>query len=476
MFCRNCGQQNDEHALFCVSCGQPLKKEVQQGQGNMQQKSPKTLWMLIAGSVCLLAVICVLIFFLVFAKKEEASADQSSRQSSKTEDTENIVEAEEEPEEASEDSTGKEIRDTQEPEEVEAEEISYETIEECSEICRSMSKLDDSRSADDDLLNSMAFAALQMERVKDGNGTPQKLYSKLQEDDESVLLWNIFNDFAWKGNVEEYHLWKDTDFDRLLKESAAKQLVKDFYGSVDLDLSKISCFEDAGDEYWRFTGGDGDPWYTFENYSIKENDDFYLLEGACSYGDNGGEHYFVGYAKYLFRKNTDSQLGVTLVYSEFDHQENGNLAVSAAASSELASQGGKTYYASCLIDGDVNTCWAEGASGTGAGETIELDLGKKQTVYGLIISNGYLESRYLYGVNGKVAVVTVSAADGTVQQAELWVPEFDEVKEPFETYDRPESWINFDHPAYTDKIMITLDDAVAGSKYEDTCISEIRVY
>lgn len=39
-----------------------------------------------------------------------------------------------------------------------------------------------------------------------------------------------------------------------------------------------------------------------------------------------------------------------------------------------------------------------------------------------------------------------------------------------------ENWINFDHPVYTDKIMITIDDAVAGSKYEDTCISEIIVY
>lgn len=246
--------------------------------------------------------------------------------------------------------------------------------------------------------------------------------------------------------------------------------------NADEDLLGSMAFTALQMEYAK--GGDGDPWYMFENYSIKENDDFYLLEGACSYGDNGGGRYFVGYAKYLFKKNTDSRLGVTLVYSEFDHQEDVNLAVSAEASSGLASQGKKTYDASHLVDGNRNTCWVEGVSGTGAGETIELNLGKEQIVYGLIICNGYLESKYLYGINGKVSAVTVRTADGTAKQADLVILEFDEVKEPFETYEREgtENWINFDHPVYTDKIMITIDDAVAGSKYEDTCISEIIVY
>lgn len=505
IFCKNCGQQNDDRAVFCVNCGRPLKQNVKKEQEHIQKntlrKSQKTLWMLIGGIVILLVAICVLSIVLFGAKKDEVSADQSDWQSSEIQDPENSPEEEmeqfeEESEEgAKEDSedlieetedsieeTDKDIPgDTKETEEAVTAEVSYATIEECSAICTSMSKLDDSRNADDDLLKSMAFTALQMEYAKGGNGDPQKLYTKLRADDESVFILDLFNDFACPGareEIEEYHMWKITDSARLLKESAAKQFVKDFYGTDELDLSKISCFEDQGDGYWSFNAGDGDPWYEFVNDSIKENENFYLLEGACAYGDNGGDMHFVGYAKYLFKKNADSRLGVTLVYSEFDHQENANLAVSAEASSELAPQGKKTYDAAHLIDGDRNTCWVEGVSGTGEGETIELDLGKKQTVYGLIISNGYLESKYLYGINGKVSAVTVHAADGTVQQADLMTPEFDEGKESFETYESVETdnWINFDHPIYTDKIMITIDAAVAGSKYEDTCISEIKVY
>lgn len=495
MFCRNCGQQNDDRAVFCVNCGKPLKKEVKKEQGNMQQNAPKksqkTLWMLIGGIVILLVAICVLSIVLIFAKKEEVSVDQSGWQSKETQESdsspeEEPEEVEEEPAENAEgDSTGEATEDmlwgTSETDEAATAEESCATIEECATICSRMSKLDDSRNADEDLLSSMAFTALQMEYAKGGKGDPQKLYTKLQADDDSVLLWHIFNDIAWRNDIEGiegYHMWKSTDSARLLKESAAKRFVKDFYGNNDLDLSEVSCFEDQGDGYWSFNGGDGDPWYEFLNYSIKENEDFYLLEGACAYGDNGGDMYFVGYAKYLFKKNTDSRLGVTLVYSEFDHQENVNLAVSAAASSELAPQSKKTYEASHLIDGNRNTCWVEGVSGTGVGETIELDLGKKQTVYGLLICNGYLESKYLYGINGKVSAVTARTADGTVKQADLTTPVFDEVKEPFETYERAETenWIRFDHPIFTDKISITIDDAVAGSKYEDTCISEIIVY
>lgn len=490
MFCRNCGQQNDDRALFCVKCGKPLEKEMQQEQGNVRQtasrKSRVTLWLLIAVIVILLTVIGALGIFLVSAKKDETSADQSVWQPLDTHDMEKSPkeepeEIEEEPVEDAEEAAEEMPPDEREREETAPERVSYATIEECSAICRGMSQLDDSRRGDEDLLSQMAFTALQMEYAKRGNGDSQKLYTKLRVEDESVLLTDIFNGIAFGSDMEEiadYHMWRSTDSGRLLKESAARQFVKDFYGNEHVDLSVSSCLEDRGDGYWSFCGADGDPWYEFVNYSVKENEDFYLLEGACAYEDNGGDKYLVGYAKYLFKKKADSRLGVTLVYSEFDHQESVNLAESAVASSELAPQGKKSYHASHLIDDNMNTCWVEGVSGTGVGETIELDLGQKQTVYGVIICNGYQESKYLYGINGKVTSVTVSTADGTEKRADLMTPQFDETKESFSAYERAEleNWLTFDGPVYTDKIRITIDAAVAGSKYKDTCISEIRVY
>ena len=73
MFCRNCGQQNDDRAVFCVSCGKPLKKETQKEQENIRQtaqkKSHKSVVMLSVGIVILLVAICVLSIVLIFAKK-----------------------------------------------------------------------------------------------------------------------------------------------------------------------------------------------------------------------------------------------------------------------------------------------------------------------------------------------------------------------------------------------------------------------
>ena len=492
--CRNCGKQNDDQAVFCANCGKKLKKEVKKEQEHIQQTAPKKLrqmlWVLIGGVMGSLVALGVLSMIVFMVKKGDTSVDQPALQSAETQVPGNSQEVvleesekdpEEEPAEETGEMSGAEKEQEKKPKEEITQEVSCATIEECSAICRSMSKLDDSRNADENLLSAMAFSALQMEYAKGGNGAAQKLYSNLQTDDETILLCDIFGNFALRSDieeVEEYHMMGSSDSAWLFKKSVAKQFAKDFYGKKDLDLLEIPYFEDHGDKYWSYTSGDGDPWYEFLNYSIKENEDFYLLKGACAYGDNGGDMYFVGYAKYLFKKNTDSRLGVTLVYSEFDHQENVNLAVSAVASSELAPQQNKSYKASHLIDNNLNTCWVEGVSGTGEGEMIELDLGKKQTVYGLTIYNGYLESKYLYGINGKVSAVTVRAADGTVMQADLMIPVFDEVKEPFESYERlgTENWISFDHPVYTDKITITIDDAVAGSKYEDTCISEIKVY
>ena len=37
-------------------------------------------------------------------------------------------------------------------------------------------------------------------------------------------------------------------------------------------------------------------------------------------------------------------------------------------------------------------------------------------------------------------------------------------------------FITFDQPIMTDKLVITILDAVKGEKWEDTCISEIRVF
>ena len=116
--------------------------------------------------------------------------------------------------------------------------------------------------------------------------------------------------------------------------------------------------------------------------------------------------------------------------------------------------------------------------GTGEGETVTLDLGKKQRVYGIMISNGYLESKYLYQMNGKVQKLKMSGVDGVSKTYEFYIPEFEAVKSSFDEYEIESMthFITFDQPIMTDKLVITILDTVKGEKWEDTCISEIRVF
>lgn len=466
MYCKKCGRNNNDNAQFCVGCGQPLE---QLQQSVPKKKRTRTLMFSVIGMVAVLIVIllCVIFMLVLPVRKSKEITHQLKQEVQEDENS------------------GKEADDVTEEtpslEEVPATEKPSLTMDECAEICERMGGLEYSKDADENLLSGMAYVALQMEYAKDGMGAPKKLYTNLGEDDETILLFHIFNDFAYRQDIAglaEYEMYQSGDSGMIINRSAAQQFLGDFYGEDQIDFSRYSYFEEQGDEYVSFIGGDGEPWYSFENYSIKEKDDFYLLEGACTYEDNSGEKYFTGYAKYLFKKRADSPLGATLLYSEFDYQENGNLAISASASSTLKGQGDKTYHASNLLDGKINTCWVEGVSGTGVDETIKIHFGEKKTVYGLTIFNGYLESKYLYGINGKVTRVSVSAPDGSVIQSDLMVPKYEEEKEPFETYDLVnfETWINFDYPVCTDTITITIEGATAGSKYEDTCISEIRVY
>lgn len=452
MYCKKCNHKNNDSAKFCVKCGSPL--EHSQKKSGLREIRPLIMWVIFLVMLCIAGIITAIVVIL-----NHKSAQKNEPVMSKmTKETEYSVETDEESE-------------TEEKTETD---MSVQDIDTCSMICGDMSRLQISQNADRNLLSSMANVALQMEYEKDGEGAEKKLYTDLATDDESALVYHILNDFQ----DSRYPVFQTTESGCFLHISTVKQLLSDFYGRQSAGLSTFSYIHDQKNGYAVFEAGDGDPWYQLENYSIRENSDYYLLTGVCTYEDNGGAKDLVGYAKYLFRKNNDSLLGVTMIYSEFDHRINENLAVSAEASSTLKGQASKTYYASNLVDGNINTCWVEGVSGTGEGETIRLSLDGEQTVYGLVIYNGYLESGYLYSVNGKVTQVTVRAADGTTVRSDLGVVKLDERKEPLEDYDlySCKNWVNFDQPVYTDTLTITIEKAVPGSLYEDTCISEIKVY
>lgn len=132
-----------------------------------------------------------------------------------------------------------------------------------------------------------------------------------------------------------------------------------------------------------------------------------------------------------------------------------------SASSTLTS--GMVYSAENVLDGDPSTCWAEGVDGVGIGEKLFISNSSAFSINKITINNGYCKSEKLFNENARPKKlkltfdngksVTISLRDG--YENRLQEAEFTEVT--------------------TRNVTIEIMDVYNGSKYDDTCISEIKL-
>lgn len=122
-----------------------------------------------------------------------------------------------------------------------------------------------------------------------------------------------------------------------------------------------------------------------------------------------------------------------------------------------------TYDAKNVLDNNSGTCWCEGASGTGEGETITLTAVNPQNVGKITIKNGLCSDRDVFYKNSRVRDCRITLSDGTSFQYTL-SGEFSE---------QP-TVIRFNSNMVTTYIRLTILSTYPGSKYSDTCISEIK--
>ncbi len=153
-------------------------------------------------------------------------------------------------------------------------------------------------------------------------------------------------------------------------------------------------------------------------------------------------------------------------------------AVNAYASSELkpSTKENKTYYACNAIDGDYHTAWVEDAPSVGKGEWITIELDGEHVIDKIEFYGGYQASRYLYTANGKPGYLRVDFSDGTTAYLENQFLMGGDDKTPFTDADAGYSTLVLDPAPKASSITFTIEDAARGVKYDDTCISEIRIY
>jgi hypothetical protein len=147
--------------------------------------------------------------------------------------------------------------------------------------------------------------------------------------------------------------------------------------------------------------------------------------------------------------------------SEIGFAEAGRLARSAAAEASAnlpTNRFGIVYFPGNAGDGHRGTAWAVPK---GPGEWIRVELGEPKEVSRIGVIPGYAKSGDLWRKNNRVRTARLDFSDGSSQTATF--------------QDKQEmQWISI-KPRTVKWLKLTVQSVYAGSKWNDTCISEIAV-
>ena len=148
----------------------------------------------------------------------------------------------------------------------------------------------------------------------------------------------------------------------------------------------------------------------------------------------------------------------TAALSGLEHLTGGTLSVS----SQLTGKSGTVYGAAFLNDGDTSTPWEEGVEGDGIGEqiTYEPEAGTKLQVIRIYPGNG--RSDKAFQENNRPKTITLEI-DGKKQTLN-----FDDAGH-FYTFSSKK-------PVTAKQVKLIIDSVYPGSKWQDTCISEVEFY
>ena len=124
------------------------------------------------------------------------------------------------------------------------------------------------------------------------------------------------------------------------------------------------------------------------------------------------------------------------------------------------------YDALNAFDGKSDTIWCEGKSDSGTKETLTVTFYEPITIDEIRIINGFAH-KDLYKKNNRVKKLNIACVD------EDWGPAADfTLKDGCEDFQS----IHLEEDAKATAVIFTIEDVYRGTKYNDTCIAEIRFY
>ena len=130
----------------------------------------------------------------------------------------------------------------------------------------------------------------------------------------------------------------------------------------------------------------------------------------------------------------------------------------------------ENYHPSYVLDDDPKTAWVEGAEGDGVGEALTIPLSQLPSARAvrLVIFNGYQKSPGLLTANAAPRQLTVTVRGPNGKPSARQTLTLERKMGP-QSFDLPVSGPVVD-------VVLTVDSVHPGSKYRDTCISDVQVF
>lgn len=140
------------------------------------------------------------------------------------------------------------------------------------------------------------------------------------------------------------------------------------------------------------------------------------------------------------------------------------------SASSVLQEAGYDYNVGALLDMDAQTCWAEGVSGTGEGQSITFSSEEAKVVSGLAILPGFLKSSDIFYKNGMPVEIEITSAD------KVWTRSFYDFQPNFLSPMDSMVFIDFGEDVKIKECTVTLTRCKSGNKYDDICITEMFLY
>ncbi|MBP7902292.1 MAG: hypothetical protein KA015_05705 [Spirochaetes bacterium] len=327
---------------------------------------------------------------------------------------------------------------------------------------------------------------------------------------------NIIKYFSLKINGREMpkkELYEDKNETTVTKWYVAKIELAKGNNTITVSYSVKTCFSDWATSKSKFTGVDkrrfsyiltpAGFWGNGTTGKLEvfvDSTDIVNKKGTIKFKGitdfkKSGPFYQSSSNNFNFSKSSPFEIeyDIAAYYNGFEEQVNDNktadLIKTILSSSELKGD----YSVKNLTDNNYDSAWAEGVSGNGEGEWIEFIFNGKSDIKLVAIANGYWKTKELYSMNSKIkkmkceitAVKNNNQDVSFVKFVEAKIPEYNFIPSKEQPnifgigthcFTKIVSADDFDYEYSIKSVKITILEVYPGTKYEDTCISEIIAY